>query len=394
MSTHTRLSTLAINMVAALVVATPSAVYPSSAANQDRKPEIAQAEKQDQFLVAQENSIATPTPTARSGDSVGTSTAKVEKIAYAELLKKGFMPLHSEAPDGYFRGVYVRSADNGEEISSAQSGNDFEFLICVYNATYYQQSATMSWIVRNPRGVYSPFTYESQGVTLDPGDWCYFKGRLEIPYNTTGGNWSFQGILHASSTTNGGSSVKTVNVTSVSTSPPTPTPTPMPAVVMNEVYLAGNREGQGRANTVQAGTAYYPVINWTNRANVKISASWNFSIYFNGYVVSSESGIQDAEPGNRLWRMQTFNKPDMVMSTASPLGTYTFIGKICGDVPRISPSEYCQSSTTTFSVVAPAQNPPTSTPRPPTATATPVPATYTPTPRPPTATPTNVLPRK
>ena len=48
MSTHTRLSTLAINMVAALVVATPSAVYPSSAANQDRETEVVQVEKQDE----------------------------------------------------------------------------------------------------------------------------------------------------------------------------------------------------------------------------------------------------------------------------------------------------------------------------------------------------------
>jgi hypothetical protein len=319
-----------------------------------------QVEKQDQFLIAQENSLATPTPIAQSENSAGNSVSKIEKIAYAELLKKGYTPLHSEAPNGIFTGVYVKSADSGDEISSATSGDDFEFLICVYNATDYQQSATMSWIVRNPRGVYSPFTYEFQGVTLDPGDWCYFKGRLEIPYNTTGGNWSFQGILHASSTTNGGSSVKTVNVSNISTSPPTPA---VSAVLMRNVFLASNRSGQGTVTTVQAGSAFYPVIYWTNRSNARISTRWNFDIFFNGKLIIRETGTRDADPGDRLWRMETFAKPDMVMPANAQNGTYTFTGTICG--------ENCEELSNTFSVVGTPQPPtPTQTPQPPPSTQT------------------------
>jgi hypothetical protein len=67
-------------MVAALVIATPSAVYPSLAANQDRETEVVQVEKQDQFLIAQENSLATPTPIAQSENSAGNSVSKIEKI--------------------------------------------------------------------------------------------------------------------------------------------------------------------------------------------------------------------------------------------------------------------------------------------------------------------------
>jgi len=387
MSTQTRLSTLVINMVAVLVVATPSAVYPSLAANQDRETEVVQVEKQDQFLIAQENSLATPTPIAQSENSAGNSVSKIEKIAYAELLKKGYTPLHSEAPNGIFTGVYVKSADSGDEISSATSGDDFEFLICVNNITYDKQSATMSFIVRNPSGIYQPFTHEYEGRTLSVGHWCYHHGREEIPWNVPSGNWSFQGILHASSTTNGGSSVKTVNITSVSTSPPTPTPTEVPSVLMRRVYLATNRAGDYETTSVQAGSAFYPVIYWTNRANRGIYTDWTINITYNGQTIVSEQGSRYADPGDRSWRMETFGRPDIVMPQNARIGTYKVLGRICA-------STNCESAESTFSVVAAVPIAPTytSTPRPP--TFTPIPPTYTSTPRPPTATPTQVLPKK
>jgi len=85
MSTQTRLSTLAINMVAALVIATPSAVYPLSAASKDSLVKIAQIENQDQILIQRETLPAASEQTKAMPNIVQTVMASAVQVEAAVL---------------------------------------------------------------------------------------------------------------------------------------------------------------------------------------------------------------------------------------------------------------------------------------------------------------------
>lgn len=299
-----------------------------------------------------------------------SSRGKLPSIApFTNTVKLGVNSVENEFPNGVFKGVSVVNADTQEQISSAKSGDDFLFNICAQNTTYIDQVVTLSWIVRNPNGIYRPFTHELVSAALPAQkNYCWYMGRSEFPYNTIGGNWSFQGILHPSSTTRGGSEVKTVYVNNISQATPEPTQSP---VFVRNVYLANNRSGQGSVSSVQAGFAFHPVIYWTNRASRKIPVSWTISISYNGQTILEEKGTRDADPGDRSWRMETFGKPDMVIPSGATPGRYLLRGTIC-KLPVIIDIGDCEAEESLFSVTS-APTPPPAPTQPPAPTPPPAP---------------------
>jgi len=122
-----------------------------------------------------------------------SSRGKLPSIApFTNTVKLGVNSVENEFPNGVFKGVSVVNADTQEQISSAKSGDDFLFNICAQNTTYIDQVVTLSWIVRNPNGIYRPFTHERVSAALPAQkNYCWYMGRSEFPYNTIGGNWSF-----------------------------------------------------------------------------------------------------------------------------------------------------------------------------------------------------------
>ena len=347
-----RMSFLILSFVSVNIFLAPPIIYNALANDQD----MLSTSKESYFDLAQKNDLRirellTPTLLATSVSLTNDlSRNKLPSISlFTSTVEFSVNPVKSESPNGIFTNIDIVNADSLENISSATSGDDFLFYICVNNISYNDQSATMSWIVRNSRGIYSPFTHEYVPVTLPARQHlCWKTGRLEFPYNTVGGDWSFQGILHPSSTTSGGSQVKTVYVNSVSQATPEPT---QPPVFVRNVYLANNRSGQGSMSSVQAGSAFHPVIYWTNRASRKIPVSWTISISYNGQTILEEKGTRDADPGDRSWRMETFSKPDMVISSGATPGRYLLRGTIC-KLPVVIDLADCAAEELVFSVTA------------------------------------------
>lgn len=289
----------------------------------------------------------------------GLSTRLVSEVAPTNTVvsptvggpEQKAMPVENKAFDVTLTSVYVRDANTHETISSAKSGDDFEFVICVNNSSREEESITLSWVATAPDGhEYGPFTRKRQDKTIGDDETCYDNGRLEFPYNSTSGEYSFLGILHASSTMTGSSLLTTVDVTAINTQPITP-PAPIADIDLQSVSLARDRAGEDQATEIQAGSPFYPFIHWENKANTTLSVTWYVNVYYNDLVIMHQHGAKEAEPGQNDWGMATLGQADWVMPSNAPFGTYTLKGAICGGLATKNAFSNCKELAMPFSVV-------------------------------------------
>ncbi|MCW1968247.1 MAG: hypothetical protein KIH69_009045 [Anaerolineae bacterium] len=247
--------------------------------------------------------------------------------------------------------VYVRDANTHEAISSAKSGDDFEFVICVNNSSGEEESISLSWVATAPNGSeYGPFTRKRQDKTIGDDETCYDNGRLEFPYNSQSGSYSFLGILHATSVMTGSSLLTTVDVTAINTQP-APTPVPASEIEVQTVSLARDRAGEGQVTEIQVGSPFYPVIHWENKANTPLTVTWYVNVYYNDLVIMHQHGTKEAEPGQNDWGMALLGQADWLMPSDAPLGAYTLKGAICGGSAIKNAFSNCKELATPFSVV-------------------------------------------
>lgn len=286
--------------------------------------------------------------TRLASDVAPTNTAVSTTVSGPE---QQTMPLANKALDVTITSVNVRDANTHESITSAKSGDDFEFVICVNNSSGEEESITLSWVATAPDGrEYGPFTKKRQDKTIGDDETCYDNGRLEFPYNSTSGEYSFLGVLHASSTMTGSSLLTTVDVTAINTQPITP-PAPISDIDLQSVLLARDRAGEGQVTEIQAGSPFYPFIHWENKTNTTFTVAWYVNVYYNDLVIMHQHGAKEAEPGQNDWGMATLGQADWMMPSDAPLGTYTLKGAICGGLATKNAFSNCKELAMPFSVV-------------------------------------------
>ena len=261
------------------------------------------------------------------------------------------MPVENKVLDVTITSVYVRDANTHEALSSAKSGDDFEFVICVDNSSGEEESITLSWVATAPDGrEYGPFTRKREDKTIGDGETCYDNGRLEFPYNSASGEYSFLGVLHASSTMTGSSLLTTVDVTAINTQPIIP-PAPLADATLRSALGRRARAGEDQVTEIQAGSLFYPFIHWENKVNTTLSVTWYVNVYYNDLVIMHQHGAKGAEPGPNDWGMATLDQADWVMPSDTPLGTYTLKGAICGGLATKNAFSNCKELAMPFSVV-------------------------------------------
>lgn len=248
--------------------------------------------------------------------------------------------------------VYVRDANMHETISSAKSGDDFEFVICVNNSSDEEESITLSWVATAPDGrEYGPFTNKRQDKIIGADETCYDNGRLEFPYNSTSGTYTFLGILHATSVMTGSSMLTTVDVTAINTHTILPPPATVSEIDLQSVTLSRDRLGDVPVTEIQAGSLFYPLIHWENKSNTTLTVEWYFSVYYNNFVVMHQHGVKEAPAGQNDWGMADLGQADFVMPSNAPLGAYMLKGAICGGVAQKNAFSNCKELALSFSVV-------------------------------------------